>query len=333
MSITLSKAILHILDFNSSVAVFSDYELDLGTDSVATFLTRHIERSLKDPNLQPGVFLENSPFKKKMLRYRGNEIDFATLALDVASAVHTSIKQSDDLQSCDLIVCDFENDDTRMIGILICNHRTGFTHQVVKKNSKIANEIINHFSILPSLAQKLDEFAFISIGSGDVRVVEKKRYINGEDVHVLSNLVLECSSLMSPKDAVKAMSSITRAIAEKHGQNSVMAVSKTKQFIVENAELGESLEPAELAQEVFPSDIMQAEFIANIKSIGIPEEVRIDPATAVRVSKNHKIKTDTGVEMTFPVEYVHNKDYVEFINNPDGTLSIQIKNIGKITNR
>lgn len=333
MAITLNKAILHILDFNANLAVFSDSELDIQKESVDTFLIKHIERSLKDPNLQPGSFLENSHFKREMMRYRGGEIDFGALAFDVANVVHTSIKKSDDLQSCDLIVCDFENGDNRMIGILVCNHRTGFTHQVVKRDSQVVNEIINHYTILPSLSQKLDEFAFISIDSGDVRLVEKKRYIDGDEVNVLSSLVLECSSDMSPKDAVRAMSSITRAIAEKHGQNSVMAVSKAKKFIVENAELGESLESTELVREVFPSEIMQAEFIANIKSTGIPETVRIDPTTAVRVSKSHKIKTDTGIEVTFPVEYVHNKDYVEFINNPDGTLSIQIKNIGKITNR
>lgn len=48
---------------------------------------------------------------------------------------------------------------------------------------------------------------------------------------------------------------------------------------------------------------------------------------------NHKNKTDIGIEITFPVDYFKYNDYLEFINNPDGTISIQIKNISKLINK
>lgn len=49
--------------------------------------------------------------------------------------------------------------------------------------------------------------------------------------------------------------------------------------------------------------------------------------------KNQKIRTDTGIELSFPTAYFENPDKIEFINNPDGTISIEIKHVGKITNR
>jgi hypothetical protein len=51
------------------------------------------------------------------------------------------------------------------------------------------------------------------------------------------------------------------------------------------------------------------------------------------MSKSMKIKTDTGIEIIVPAECLENNDYIEFVSNPDGKISISIKNIGKILNR
>ena len=59
----------------------------------------------------------------------------------------------------------------------------------------------------------------------------------------------------------------------------------------------------------------------------------MDKEFVIKTGKNHKIKTDTGIEVSFPADYFKNKDFIEFINNPDGTISIQLRNIGKIINK
>lgn len=46
-----------------------------------------------------------------------------------------------------------------------------------------------------------------------------------------------------------------------------------------------------------------------------------------------KLKTDSGIEINFPAHFYGNPDVMEFINNPDGTISILIKNIGKVVNK
>ena len=43
-----------------------------------------------------------------------------------------------------------------------------------------------------------------------------------------------------------------------------------------------------------------------------------------------KIKTDSGIEVKFPLEFANRRDKIEFINNPDGTVSILIKNVEKL---
>lgn len=65
----------------------------------------------------------------------------------------------------------------------------------------------------------------------------------------------------------------------------------------------------------------------------LPDHLSVEKAVIQRVAKNHKIRTDTGIEITFPAEYGRNPDFIEFVNAPNGLISIELKNIGHIENR
>ena len=43
-----------------------------------------------------------------------------------------------------------------------------------------------------------------------------------------------------------------------------------------------------------------------------------------------KFKLANGIELAIPMDVYQNKEFVEFINNPDGTISVMIKNIDEI---
>ena len=65
----------------------------------------------------------------------------------------------------------------------------------------------------------------------------------------------------------------------------------------------------------------------------LPERVVVEKAVAKRVTRTHKIRTDTGIEVTFPAEYGENAEFIEFLSTPDGRIEIALKNIGAIENR
>ncbi len=39
---------------------------------------------------------------------------------------------------------------------------------------------------------------------------------------------------------------------------------------------------------------------------------------------------DNGIELIVPLDVYRNGDLIEFVNNPDGTVSIMLKNIEKL---
>jgi hypothetical protein len=332
--IIVNKAILHILDYKSGITVFSEQELEMKNDSVFAFLTKHIEKSYNDQSSKAGAFIAASKFKSYLTDYIGGSLDFVPFSVAIAELVHNAFSKADVLDSSDLLICDLTMDTTRFITLFKCNNRVGFTHQVVHDGDKVKNEIINHYAILPNPSQKIDEYALIDAESLEIKFIDKKHTVNGEESFVLSERVLECSSSISPNSTIKLVNAITRKVAENHGHSSVAAIAKAKNYMVENTETSEYLDPVELGKTVFHSSpIMQQEYFEEVKKAGITEVVKIDRDFCVKKGKNHKIKTDTGIEILFPVDYFDNKDFMEFVSNPDGTLSIELKNIGKIINR
>ena len=198
--ITINKAILHILDAHSNITVFSEEELDFRSEQVFLFLTKHIEKIFSDSNAKEGAFLPTSAFKSELLRV---ESDFVAFSKEIAQKIASAIEISDRARSVDIVVCDFSIDGTHFLSVLQCDNRMGYTHQVLHKDGKIKNEIINHYSILPSATQKIDAYAIVDLSSNNVKFLDKKSFIEGQEVYILPERVLECSFGLSQKEAIK----------------------------------------------------------------------------------------------------------------------------------
>ena len=332
--ITINKAILHILDFNSNITVFSEKELNIGNTSVETFLTKHLEKIQNDQNGKVGAFSQESNFKKQLLSYGAGSLSFLDFSMQVANVMYSIIAKSDKPDSTDLLFCDINADSERFVAILKCDNKVGFTHQVIRDNDGVRNDIINHYAIMPTITQKIDEYALIDLSSADIKFSNKKRSIDGQENYIFADNILECSSGISPKETISSVNTIAGKVAENHGQSSVKAVSKAKNYVRDNTEISDYLNPIELGEEISAgSQIMQQEYAEEVKRAGMADNIKIDKSFALKAGKSHKIRTDTGIEITIPVDYFQNTDFIEFVNNPDGTLSIELKNIGKLINK
>lgn len=330
----IKKAVLHILDFNSGVSVFSQQVLDFSDTSISEYLEKLIEHTTSDPAKKTGTFFENSQFATTLTEYIHNERDFLQFSTDIASFLYEQISLCDKLNSTDLIIADCIYESTTYFAIILLANKTAYTHQVINDEGGIHNDIIKHHAILPSPSQKPEAFALINTDNMEIEFFDKKVNIDGNPVHILPELLLECSSSISSKEVVKIVNEVTKSVAEEYGTNVAVAVSKAKNYIVENSEESDTLCPFDLAEEVFSDSLLMKEaFEKKIEEKNIPHDVKIEKQSAVKASKNHKIKTDTGIEITIPVEYFEDEKYLAFVNNPDGTISIELKNIGKIINK
>ena len=331
--IIIDKAILHILDFNSGMTVYSDEELTI-QDSIETFLLKHIEKSWGSQEAKPGTFYDDSSFQKMMDEYLAGDMSFVPFSKAVTHMLEDAFTHAEEMASADVIVADVRIDDQRQIAVFKSNSHIGYTHQVNQTENGIKNEIINHYSIMPNLTQKMDEFAFINTETKAISVNSKKYTIDGNSIYVFPEILLECSLAPSPKEAIKNLSKTAAKVAEAYGQDKVSTEAAVKSYVAENMQESNELDLVDAGKEIFRENpAMQADFDNAIKDAGFTEPVKMDQEATIKKVCKHKLKTDTGIELTIPTDYFDNTEYVEFNNNDDGTLSITLKHIANIVNR
>lgn len=331
--IIIDKAVLHILDINSGMTIYSDEELSV-SDSIETFLLKHIEKAWKSQGAKPGTFYGDSSFQEKLSGYLNGEMDFISFSKDVGHTFEEAFCHAEEMASADVIVADVRIDDQRQIVIFKCNSHMGYIHQVNQTENGIKNDIINHYSIMPNLSQKMDEFAFIDVGTMAISVDAKRYTIDGNSIFVFPEILLECSLTPSPKEAIKSLNKNVKKVAEAYGQDEVTIAASVKNVVAEAMENNDELDLAAVGQEVFKDNpSMQADFTAAIQEEGFEKPVKMDQEATLKKMYKHKLKTDTGIELSIPTDYFDNTEFVEFNNNEDGTLSITLKHISNIVNR
>lgn len=330
----IKKAILHILDFNSDICVFSQKELDISDYGTGEFIEKHLSRILEDSGQKKGEFLEYSILKQTLDRYLTGNIDFTEFSTAAGNLLYDQVSQADEPESMDFLVCQFTENSREYVGLLLLPNKIAYTHQVESNPEGPANKIIRYFTLLPNTSQKISCYALIDTETQEICLCDKKRSISGDEIMVLPDKVLQCSYGQSARDTVRLIKKITSEVAEEYGSNSAVAVSRAKTVMIENAEQNVPFTPSDLCEEVFrDNEVMKKTFREKAMEADMPAKISVENPKVVKSIRSHKIKTDTGIEIKIPTEYLENSHYVEFINNPDGTISIELKNIGKIVNR
>lgn len=338
--ILIQNAILHIFDFRSGLTVFSEQPLDLGDNTVYSYLSKHIEKCVRDDAAKSGTGGADTELLNAVRSFAAGDMDFLQLSLRIGNAVSAFLAQSENLDSTDLLVCDFVGEERRWLAILLCKNKMGFTHHVIRDGASVRNVIINHHAILPAPSRKLEEYALLDLETMELRFLDRKRMVNGE-TSCLFQTLFDCQGGASAKEILRSVSDIALEVAESHGANTAVTVSKVKSYISETSGMESApdadelmIDTEKLVREVFPSADMRQAFAEGVKKAGIPPVVQVKrSAPSVKAARVHKIKTDTGIEISIPADYFHNSDFVEFINQPDGSLSIELRKIGKIINK
>ncbi len=350
----INHAILHVFDFTSCVNVFSQAELDLQSRMVKSYVTKQARKCLTHLDNKRGEFSVESTFAPELRAYFRGERDFAGLSVQIAEFIANELGRMEKSESTDLMVVDFEeetkleagsSDDeeiaasfdgrvNRYFGLFLLESKQAYIHSVGYSDDGMpANDIERHHAIMPNPSQKISSFAIIDSRTLEVAFQDKLRSIAGQDTYLIPDGLLQCSMEASSKEVIDEITDIVEEVAQEYGANTAVALSRAKAYVSEAAEEGRGVCPQELAEEVFEDEPLQDRFVQAAAQENIPERVRVDKKAAERIARNHKIRTDTGIEITFPSEYAHNPEFIEFASMPNGLISIELKNIGQIENR
>lgn len=334
-TILIKRAVLHVLDAQVGMPVLSARELEVAED-IVDYIGKHIDRVLDDPNAKKAVFTNNEGAIKLLCALlNDNEEDFLPITSDMSRKLFSLMQKNVDIPSADLVCFLAEIDGTKCFGLMKLNYKEGFTHWVQSVEEGSVNTIIRHQTLLPQIGQKLEECVIVNLLDFSIRLIEKQYEINGEKEFYLSGCYLQCSCELSDQAKLKILDKVTKNMNKKYFDEDFEKTIKLKKAVSDSFEDVSAIQIDHIADKVFEKDLgIRSEYVDEIAKAGIPEkEITVPERLIEKKFRTHRIKTDTGIEIDFPLEYADNADKIEFVTNPDGTLSIIIKNIGKITNR
>lgn len=356
MPFKINHAILHVFDFVSCVNVFAQEEMDLSSKNAKNFVMRHVRKASNNLDNMHGSFSSDSMFADEMRRYFAGERNFVDLSNQIAEYISTELGRMEKSVSTDLLVVDFEDQPSpkdravsdesvgpeaaladaskRCLAILLLESKQAFMHEVGMGDAGQRNDIVRHYAVLPSPSQKVQSYAIIDLRTLAVEFVDKKRTIAGDEMYLIPEGLLQCSMEASSKEAFTAVTDLVGEVAEEYGVNAGVAVAAAKSYATDSVEESDAMDLDLLAEDVFfDNPVAAARFEEEAQVRELPSSLPLESKTVQRVAKNHKIRTDTGIEITFPASYARNNDFITFNSEPDGKISIELKNIGHIENR
>ena len=363
----IDHAILHAFDFEGGSDYPSERELNLDSRSVKSYVQRSLRKFIASPESRHGELSDQSSFGAALKTYvQGDSVSFIELSQQLARFMWEELRRCDDLEQCDLLVADFtdtsdmgrradgaskeqgattvataapsrdaEDLSERFLAAALLPRRQAFVHELGLDDTGVAsNDILRQDSTLPSPTQRIDSYLLVNLKTGSVDFHDKERRQAGSVLQLISDRLLSCSAQASTREVVQAIGRIVEEVADGHGMSSVQAVAQAKRVVTSSAERDEPLLPSEVGRQVFTERPELAErYEQAVRDEQLPEEIPMRRSAANRLAKSHRIRTDTGIEISFPSEYAADDTYIEFMADAQGRVSILIKNVGSIENR
>ncbi|MFC6346934.1 nucleoid-associated protein [Vagococcus carniphilus] len=327
----IKKAILHIIDREAGSLICSQRELDLKEYAVKQYLDSVLKR-LEKAEFKTGILQETSEFA---LVLKNDELEFVEKSAEMAQMVFDSLSISEDAPSGDLLVVELEElNGVPKFGLIKFNYKPSFTHHVTYLDDLMQNNIILNKTIFPSTTQRIDECCLINLETLELDIVEKKYSFEGQNRLFFTERFLQIDPKPTVTENLKIIKKAVKEVANKYNEEEYVSMSQTQQAIFESIEEDGIISKEKIAEAVFETnESAKQEYFDIIEQTKFSEEIPSNVPKYEKKYSKQKFKLTNGIELSIPADVFKDPDLVEFINNPDGTISVMIKNVEQIISK
>lgn len=327
--IVLERAILHIMDTGVSIPVLSDKLMEITSD-IHEFLVKHIEKLLDDPEFKECIFTDGNNSIKDLIM-GVNEGNFIETSQKLGAALFNIMYINTEIPPADVVFCNFKYHQRNYFGIIKFNYKTSYIHHLEVGKDK-GTKIIQQKTAIANEKQKVDECIFVDLNNHLILVKEKVYEINGNKDFYLTNHFLKAESKLSLKEKYNILQKTAQEVIKEYYHDDIKKASEVKNAIKASLNEDMELDIDQVAKKAFyENDAVQAHYKKEISEKGFNEDtMKINRQIERKIEKKQRLITDTGIEINIPSEYVNDSQKIEFIMNPDGTISILIKSIGNV---
>ncbi|MCL2574375.1 MAG: nucleoid-associated protein [Defluviitaleaceae bacterium] len=325
MDILINHGILHIIDNERGQVVLSESELDLDSDMVAEFLTKHIKKIMNSSDVKEATFEADSSVLATLRKYFAKEIDFKATSWDFCVKLSEIMLENGSIPPADLLVTQFEIKGTPHIAIFKLNHSVFYTHEV--KGGE--NHIVQSSFALPLGGAKVTEAVVIPYDPMVLKIMEKPHNVGGEEINYFSKLFLSAGASLSKKQAAKVIKAILEdTVAAYFGKNPIAAAKFQIAMIEEAIENDGEVRLESVTREAFGEGEARDEFLAAAREAGLVSDLFLGEKFCAKEFGTAKIKSESGITLQFPVGILDDPNVIEFIDR-EGGFSVNVKDFRK----
>lgn len=326
MSLTFKHTIVHVLDKEMDMPLLSTGLLILNNE-IEDFITRHLIKIFESSASSEAQF-NSSASLPHQLESPFTTDSFITLSNELAQTFYHYMKEYQTIPSGDLVLTSFIKDEQDYFALLKLNYKEEYTHFVEQSNGNIVTQIIKNKGIFPGGSKQVEEGLIINRETLKVTILDtsKEKYLKH---------LFDLEPALSIKETLKTIEHVTNKVIETHYTEPIRAINALKDNITESIARTQTIPVEKIMKQTFGDDEeVFTSCMEHIESFGLK-----DATLEIRDTKignkfaSQKLKTDTGIEIKLPTHLFKDPDFIEIINEPNGTISVVIKNISQIINK
>ena len=314
MEIIIHQAILHVLDTTLDAPVLSGGGMELTAEKTA-YLQNHIEKLLASDEIRQCRPLPDSAFRNELEHNQ----DFIDLSCRIAGVLFDYMHAHTTIPGADLAVVDFTRDGAPWLGILKLNYKNGYTHYTER-------------ACLPTQSGKVEEGALVNLTDYSMRLLEKKYDIDGHKEFYLSSVVFQYTQAEPEKKKLQAIQEAAAQAVKDAYEDEPHADAQVAMLIANQAADNDNQVSVEQVRQQLAEEypLAAVPFDDYVEKSEVLEEaaapVTVTPAR-IRRMESRSIRTANGIEVKIPTELLNSDSELEFLHDPDGSVSLLIKNV------
>lgn len=327
MEIIIHQAILHVLDTTLDAPVLSGGGMELTAEKTA-YLQNHIEKLLASDEIRQCRPLPDSAFRNELEHNQ----DFIDLSCRIAGVLFDYMHAHTTIPGADLAVVDFTRDGAPWLGILKLNYKNGYTHYTETVEGAPINSIIQQRACLPTQSGKVEEGALVNLTDYSMRLLEKKYDIDGHKEFYLSSVVFQYTQAEPEKKKLQAIQEAAAQAVKDAYEDEPHADAQVAMLIANQAADNDNQVSVEQVRQQLTEEypLAAVPFDDYVEKSEVLEEaaapVTVTPAR-IRRMESRSIRTANGIEVKIPTELLNSDSELEFLHDPDGSVSLLIKNV------
>ena len=327
MEIIIHQAILHVLDTTLDAPVLSGGDMELTAEKTA-YLQNHIEKLLASDEIRQCRPLPDSAFRNELEHNQ----DFIDLSCRIAGVLFDYMHAHTTIPGADLAVVDFTRDGAPWLGILKLNYKNGYTHYTETVEGAPVNSIIQQRACLPTQSGKVEEGALVNLTDYSMRLLEKKYDIDGHKEFYLSSVVFQYTQAEPEKKKLQAIQEAAAQAVKDAYEDEPHADAQVAMLIANQAADNDNQVSVEQVRQQLAEEypLAAVPFDDYVEKSEVLEEaaapVTVTPAR-IRRMESRSIRTANGIEVKIPTELLNSDSELEFLHDPDGSVSLLIKNV------